>query len=75
MASYSKLIARAKAITRRLEADKRLYAELDDIINELIRRKFKHGHGAVLIDNFKLNTTWRSTPFRRFELQFKRKEN
>jgi len=71
MKTTKSLSTRARAIARRLEADKALYKELDDITTALLEIKFRKGHGAVLRDNFKKkNIVFRATAIKRFELEF-----
>lgn len=66
-----RLLRRAKAINSDLERSKELYNELETIVYELKRLKFKSSKNAILIDNFKdVNKVYRATSFKRFEIKF-----
>lgn len=58
-------------VKKKLEQIKKLYAEVDQITNELLAKKFKHDDIAFFVDNFRdKNLLFRTTAFRRWELKF-----
>lgn len=67
----SGLIKEAKEIHRKIEKNKKLYARLDEIIQELIKTDFQSESGVTLVDNFKnKNMQWKAAGIRRFDLDF-----
>ena len=65
------LITRAKKINKEIEKLKKLYGQLDEITEKLVKQKFKSSDGVELVDNFKTkNVAFRTTSVKRYELRF-----
>jgi hypothetical protein len=63
------LEARALRILKDLEASKALYAELDEITEALVKRKWRKSKYLKLRNNFAAkNTAWRSVAVRMFDI-------
>ena len=76
---HKKLITRAIAIQKKIDAIKDLYNELDDITEQLQKVKFKSytdaKNNVYLVDNFaNQNHAFRTTSIRRFELRIEKKK-
>lgn len=70
IAKVNRLLKRAEKIQKDLEEVKSLYNERDDIIDGLIKLKFKANKKFVLIDNFKKkNFAFKTACFNRFTLE------
>lgn len=53
---------------------KKLYQELDEILDDLVESKFKQNADAVLVDNFKNKSVlFKTTAIRRFGLESRKK--
>ena len=71
--TVSKMVERARAITRQLDEVKPLYQELDEITLALtnVRHALHPKHGIVIVDNFKeRNTQFKTVGIRRFEIKW-----
>lgn len=67
----ARLLRRAKKLQSQIEFSKTLYKDLDEVIAELNRLKFKSNDKAVLIDEFKnKEVVFRTTSVRRYKLEF-----
>lgn len=76
MLNHAKLLKEAQTIHKAIEKNKKLYARLDEIIQNLIDFNFDKEGEIHLVDNFKdKNVQWRATGMRRFELRFPKEKS
>ncbi len=65
-----KMSRRAEQLLERIEENKELYKELDQLTEELIKRGFASDARLVLVDNFESkNVIFRPAAVRRFEIK------
>lgn len=69
----AELLARAEALMKKIKSFKKACDEMDDIIDQLVKKNFIENKDYILLDNFSdTNVNFRATSFRRFELRKKK---
>ena len=65
------LLRKARLAQKKIDDAKDAHKEMDALITELRRLKFKRNQYAIIRDNFKLkNTQYKVTFFKRYTLEF-----
>jgi hypothetical protein len=65
------LLRKAKSAQKKIDDAKGAYKELDALVLELRRLKFKGNQNAIIRDNFKKkSTSFKTVSFQRYKLEF-----